>query len=72
MAVLFGTGVIMFAVASLRAGVLPVPAVLLYAVGFFPASLRGIAPEAFYLGGLTVGAVAVLWLALTLVRRPAR
>jgi hypothetical protein len=71
-AVLFATGVITFGVASLRARVLPVPAVVLYLVGFVPASLRGIAPEAVYLGGLAVGAVAVLWLALTLVRRPAR
>jgi hypothetical protein len=71
-AVLFGAGVITFAVASLRARVLPVPAVVLYLVGFVPASLRGVVPEAVYLGGLSIGAVAVLWLALTLVRHPAR
>lgn len=70
-AMLFGAGVIMFATASLRARVLPVPAVVLYLVGFVPASLRGVVPEAVYLGGLTAGAVAVLWLAATLVRRPA-
>jgi hypothetical protein len=71
-AVLFGTGVIVFGVASLRARVLPAPAVVLYIAGFVPASLRGIAPEAVYLGGLTVGAIAILWLALSLVRHPER
>jgi hypothetical protein len=70
-AVLFGTGVILFSIASLRARVLPGAAVVLYLAGFVPASLRGSVPEAVYLGGLTVGAVAVGWLALTLVRHRA-
>jgi hypothetical protein len=67
-AVLFGVGVITFAIASLRARLLPVPAVVLYLAGFVPASLRGIAPEAVYLGGLTVGGLAVIWLSLSLIR----
>jgi hypothetical protein len=71
-AVLFGTGVLVFGIASVRARMLPVPAVVLYVVGFVPASLRGIAPEPVYLAGLTVGAIAILWLALVLVRHPAR
>ncbi len=66
-AVLFGAGVVTFAIASLRARLLPAPGVLLYLAGFVPASLRGIAPEAVYLGGLAVGGVAVLWLSLSLI-----
>jgi hypothetical protein len=63
----FLTGVLMFGVASLRARVLPAAAVALYLLGFAPAALRGIVPEAVYLGGLTVGAVAVVWLSTALL-----
>jgi len=63
----FLAGVVTFGVASLRSRVLPAPAVALYVLGFAPAALRGIVPEAVYLGGLTVGAVAVLWLSTALL-----
>jgi hypothetical protein len=63
----FLAGVLAFGAASLRARVLPAPAVALYLLGFAPAALRGIVPEAVYLGGLTVGAVALLWLSTALL-----
>jgi hypothetical protein len=67
-AVLFLTGVLLFGLASLRARILPVPAVALYVLGFAPAALRGIVPEAVYLTGLCVGGLGILWLSLVLVR----
>ena len=67
-AVTFLVGVLTLGVASLRARALPAPAFVLYIAGFAPASLRGIVPEAVYLGGLTVGALGVLWLSAVLAR----
>jgi hypothetical protein len=66
-AMTFLAGVLLFGTASLRARVLPAPAVALYLLGFAPAALRGLVPEAVYLGGLTVGAVALLWLSTALL-----
>jgi hypothetical protein len=60
--------VITFGIASLRARTLPVPGVVLYLLGFAPAALRGIVPEAVYLGGLTVGGLGVVWLSTVLIR----
>jgi hypothetical protein len=70
-AVTFLAGVLTFGPAMLRAHVMPVPAVVLYLVGFVPASFRGIAPDAVYLAGLCVGAVGLLWFSLVLIRMPA-
>ena len=67
-ALTFLLGVVLFGVASLRARVFPMPAVALYLLGFAPAALRGIVPEAVYLAGLTVGGLGVLWLSVALVR----
>jgi hypothetical protein len=67
-ALTFLLGVVLFGVASLRARVFPVPAVILYLAGFAPAALRGIVPEAVYLAGLTVGGLGILWLSVALVR----
>jgi hypothetical protein len=66
-AMTFLAGVLLFGVASLRARVLPAGAIALYLLGFAPAALRGIVPEAVYLGGLTVGAMALLWLSTALL-----
>jgi hypothetical protein len=67
-ALTFLLGVVLFSVTSLRARVFPVPAVVLYLVGFAPAALRGIVPEAVYLAGLTIGGLGILWLSAALVR----
>jgi hypothetical protein len=67
-ALVFLAGVVLFGVACLRAGVLPVPAVALYMLGFATAALRGIVPDPFYNGALVIGAVAVLWLSGLLIR----
>jgi hypothetical protein len=67
-ALTFLTGVVVFGIASLRTRMLPAPALGLYLLGFVPAALRGIVPEAVYLAGLGVGSVAVLWLSVALVR----
>ena len=66
-AILFLVGVSTFGVASLRGRTLPVPGVALYVLGFAPAALRGIVPEAVYLGGLTVGGLGVVWLSAGLI-----
>lgn len=69
-ALTFLLGVVLFGIASLRARVFPMPAVALYLLGFTPAALRGIVPEAVYLTGLTVGGLGVLWLSAALIRPP--
>jgi hypothetical protein len=67
-ALVFLVGVVLFGLACLRAGVLPVPAVTLYVLGFGTAALRGIVPDPVYNGALVIGAVAVLWLSGLLIR----
>ncbi|GLY93394.1 hypothetical protein [Actinoplanes sp. NBRC 103695] len=65
----FLAGVVIFGVASWRAGVLPRGALGLYVAGLGAAALRGTVPEAVYLGGLVVGTAGVLWLSASLLRR---
>ncbi|MDA0645262.1 hypothetical protein [Nonomuraea ferruginea] len=74
------SGVLLFGVAAIRSGTLPVAAVLLYAAGMVPGSLRGVVPEWAYLGGLVVAAAGIAWMSARLfaaagtadpVRRPA-
>jgi len=67
-AVTFMVGVLILGIVSLRARVYPPAAWVFYLVGFVPASLRGLVPDAIYLAGLSVGAVAVVWLSTTLIR----
>lgn len=66
----FLTGVVLFGVASWRAGVLPRGAVALYVAGLSAAALRATVPEAVYLGGLVAGSAGVLWLSVALLSKP--
>lgn len=70
-ALTFLVGVVVFGVASWRAGVLPRGAIILYVAGLTAAALRTSVPEAVYLGGLLIGSAGVLWLARTLLLRAA-
>lgn len=65
-------GILLFGVASWRAGVLPAPAVALYVLGFIPATLRVTLNEHVVSAGLLVGACGVLWLSASLWRATAR
>jgi hypothetical protein len=65
-------GALLFGAASLRARVLPAPAVGLYAIGMVPGSLRSVVPDPVYLTGLVVAAVGIAWLSLALWRRTSR
>ncbi|GID91537.1 hypothetical protein ACFQFC_09905 [Amorphoplanes digitatis] len=67
-ALTFLAGVLLFGVASWRAGVLPRIALALYVPGLCLAALRTSVPEAAYLSGLAVGAIGVTWLATALIR----
>ncbi|MBG0560455.1 hypothetical protein [Actinoplanes aureus] len=69
-ALTFLVGVLLFGVASWRAGVLPRIALALYVPGLCLAALRTSVPEAAYLGGLAVGAVGVVWLSTALFQDP--
>jgi hypothetical protein len=69
-AMTFLTGVVLFGIASWRAGVLPRGALVLYVVGLGAAALRTSVPEAVYLGGLLTGSAAVMWLAGQSLIRP--
>lgn len=71
-AVVLVLGVLVFGVASLRARVLPVGGVALYALGMVPGSLRNAVPEPVYLSGLAVAAVGVAWLSWALYRLAGR
>ncbi|GIG71126.1 hypothetical protein [Phytomonospora endophytica] len=62
-AVVLIAGVLTFSAAALRSRVLPTGAVVLYAVGMVPGSLRGAVPVAVYLGGLVLAAAGVVWMA---------
>ncbi|MBO3749661.1 hypothetical protein J5X84_26580 [Streptosporangiaceae bacterium NEAU-GS5] len=65
---LLAVGVLAFAGASWRARVLPLPPVILYALGLLPVALRTLVPLPVYLTGLVVTAAAVAWLSITLWR----
>ena len=67
-ALIFLAGVLVFGLASWRAGVLPRGALALYVAGLSAAALRTSVPEAVYLGGLLVGSAGVLWLSVALLR----
>jgi hypothetical protein len=69
---IFMIGVLLFGVASWRAGVLPRGALTLYVVGLCTAALRTSVPEWAYLGGLVAGSAGVLWLSVTLLRDATR
>ncbi|MDR7276900.1 hypothetical protein [Catenuloplanes atrovinosus] len=71
-ALIFLAGVLVFGVASWRAGVLPRWALALYVVGLSAAALRTSVPEWVYLGGLLAGSAGVLWLSAVLPRLAAR
>jgi hypothetical protein len=65
-AVVLIAGVLTFSAAALRSGAMPVGAVLLYAAGMIPGTLRSAVPEPVYLGGLVVAAIGVAWMAARL------
>jgi hypothetical protein len=67
-AVILITGVVLFGIASWRAGRLPAGAVALYVVGMIPGSLRNAVPVWVYLTGLVIAAVGVAWMSLPLFR----
>ncbi|MEV6305825.1 hypothetical protein AB0M02_40865 [Actinoplanes sp. NPDC051861] len=67
-ALIFILGVLLFGIASWRAGVLPRPALVLYVVGLCAAALRAAVPEAVYLTGLTLGSAGVLYLSTALLQ----
>ncbi|TDO39352.1 hypothetical protein [Paractinoplanes brasiliensis] len=67
-ALVFLAGVLVFGLASWRAGVLPRGALVLYVGGLSAAALRTSVPEAVYLGGLLIGSAGVLWLSAALMR----
>jgi len=69
-ALTFLAGVLLFGIASWRAGVLPRGALVLYVLGLSAAALRTSVPEAVYLGGLVVGSAGVLWLSAAGLIRP--
>jgi hypothetical protein len=71
-ALTFLIGVVLFGVASWRAGVLPRAALALYVPGLCAASLRAAVPEVVYLSGLVAGAAGVLWLSAALLRDATR
>jgi hypothetical protein len=71
-ALTFLIGVVLFGIASWRAGVLPRAALALYVPGLSAASLRAAVPEAVYLSGLVAGAAGVLWFSVVLLRDATR
>lgn len=56
-------GVLVFSAAAIRSRAIDVPAVVLYAAGMMPGSLRNLVPEPVYLGGLVIAAIGVAWMA---------
>ncbi|MBF8193557.1 hypothetical protein ITP53_49370 [Nonomuraea sp. K274] len=59
-------GVLIFSVAAIRSGAMPVFGVVLYAAGMIPGSLRNTVPELVYLAGLVVAAAGVAWMSARL------
>jgi hypothetical protein len=59
-------GVLTFSTAAVRSGAMPVVAVVMYAVGMLPGSLRNLVPLPVYLGGLVMAAAGVAWMAMRL------
>ncbi|MEV5559427.1 hypothetical protein AB0L44_37715 [Nonomuraea wenchangensis] len=59
-------GVVVFGVAAVRSGMMPVVAVALYVAGMLPGSLRNLVPVPMYLGGLVVAAAGVVWMSARL------
>lgn len=71
-AVVLIAGVLVFAAGALRSRTLPAGAVVLYAVGMVPGSLRSAVPVAVYLGGLVLAAAGVAWMAYRASTTPER
>lgn len=69
-AVVLIAGVLTFAAAALRSRALPVGAIVLYAVGMVPGSLRSAVPVPVYLGGLVLAAAGVAWMSYRASRTP--
>lgn len=59
-------GVVTFSAAALRAGTLPIIAVVLYAAGMIPGALRNVVPLPVYLIGLAVAAAGIAWMSVRL------
>ncbi|TMR94304.1 hypothetical protein [Nonomuraea basaltis] len=59
-------GVLTFSAAAIRSRAMPVAAVVLYAAGMIPGSLRNVMPLPVYLGGLVLAGVGVAWMAARL------
>jgi hypothetical protein len=70
--VLFLLGTLGFVVAMFRGREVPPVALVLYAVGAIPVSLRAFVPEAVLDLGLVVLAVGIAWLAIWLLGRSSR
>jgi hypothetical protein len=70
--VAFLTGVLLFGVSSLRAGVFPRGAILLYVVGFVPYSVPGLFPPLVVTIAQAVGGIGVIWLGWHLWRSETR
>jgi hypothetical protein len=64
----FLVGVVLFGIATWRAGVYPMWAVALFVLGFAPASLRGQVPDLVYVLGLTIGSIGTIGLSTSLLR----
>lgn len=64
--VVYLTGIVLFGLATWRAGLFPRPAVALYVVGFVLTALRPVLPGVAVSGGFVLGSVAVIWLSLVL------
>jgi hypothetical protein len=70
--VAFLLGTLVFVAAMVRTGEVPTTALVLYAIGAVPVSLRAVVPEAALNTGLVVMATGVGWTALWLLDRSSR
>jgi hypothetical protein len=66
----FLAGVLLFGISTLRAGVFPRAAILLYVVGFVPYALSPFFPPLVVTAGQSLGALGIIWLGWTLWTGP--
>jgi hypothetical protein len=62
----FLAGVLLFGISTLKAGVFPRAAILLYVVGFVPYALSPFFPSPVVTAGQALGALGIIWLGWTL------
>ncbi len=68
-AIIFLSGVILFGITCIRAGIFPVPATLLFIIGFIPLPFGEIIPQVVVYSGSVMAGTGLIWWGILLYRK---